>query len=208
MKTLLSHNELVLAARKDLSELITDENDERLDSFQTPFTEDPPETYDALGTLMDALKSGRQGEVSQKAFVILDERTAEDGNTCQVAVDGRNEEDSNEIQVAFRCELSSATHGLAAVEESTNSQLTKVIRDIRNEAAMVGGLWNKQRVDELRSRPKRIDVDDYPPHENWDDTCGPEDPDTDIPYYPIFMTADISLKVSSRAVLAQHELTR
>lgn len=196
LRDLLSHDGLVLVAKRDLSELISNRDDDKIDSFQTPFTADLPDVYDSLGEFMDAAKSRQHGDINHKSFVILDETTAEDGKTCQIAVDGREDEQSNEIQIAFRCELASATHGLAAMEAASENELTKVIRDLRNEAAMVGGVWSKQRVDEFRSRPKRIDVGDYPPHENWDEGSGPENPDTDIPYFPIFQTAEISLEVS------------
>ncbi|KFG86523.1 hypothetical protein MANI_013667 [Metarhizium anisopliae] len=194
LRDLLSHDVLVLVAKRDLSELISNRDDDKLDSFATPFTADLPDAYDSLGEFMDAAKSRQHGDISHKSFVILDETTAEDGKTCQIAVDGREDEQSNEIQIAFRCDLASATHGLAAIEAASENELTKVIRDLRNEAAMVGGVWSKQRVDEFRSRPKRINVGDYPPHENWDEGSGPKSPDTDIPYFPIFQTAEISLE--------------
>ncbi|KAK2616744.1 hypothetical protein QQS21_000356 [Conoideocrella luteorostrata] len=192
LKDLLSHDELVLVAEKDLSKLIT--NGDELDSFQTPFSDAPPAAHESLGTFMDARQS--RDNISRKAFVILDGTTAEDGKTCQIATDGRQDERGDSIQIAFRCNLPSATLSLVAVEEAAAS--TKAVRELRNEAAMVGGQWDKQRVDELRARPKRIDVEQYPIHDSWDESSTPGSLDTDIPYFPIFQTAEVNLKTINK----------
>ena len=62
---------------------------------------------------------------------------------------------------------------------------------------MVGGVWSKQQVDEFRARPRRIDVGEYPVHDSWDEYSGPDSSETDIPYVPVFQTAQISLEVNS-----------
>lgn len=92
LRDLLSHDGLVLVAKRDLSELISNRDDDKLDSFETPFTADLPDAYDSLGEFMDAAKSRQHGDISHKSFVVLDETTAEDGKTCQIAVDGREDE--------------------------------------------------------------------------------------------------------------------
>jgi len=190
LRDLLAHDELVLVGKKDLSELKT--SDAELDSFDTPFKEDLPEIVQSLGIFMDATKS--KDGISHKAFVILDQTTASDKNTCQIATDGREDEESQWTYIAFRCELSSIIHGLEAVEQAVEA--TGTARDLRSEAAMVGGVWSKRRVDEFRARPRRIGVGKYAVHESWDEYSGRDNAETDIPYIPVFKTSEISLEVS------------
>ncbi|KHN98500.1 uncharacterized protein MAM_03624 [Metarhizium album ARSEF 1941] len=189
LRDLLSGDKLVLVAKRDLWELITNRDDDRLESFISPFTEDIPDAHDCLCEFMDAVKSRDYGHISHKSFVILDDTTDDDGTTCQIAVDGREEEESNDIHIAFRCELASAADALAAIQASSENQLTKVVRDLRNEATMIGGVWSKQRADEFRSRPSHIDTGDYPPHQDWGTDGDAEGRDTDPPCIPIFQTA-------------------
>ncbi|KAK2591574.1 hypothetical protein QQS21_010744 [Conoideocrella luteorostrata] len=191
LRDLLSNDELALVAKEDLTELITGGNNADLDSFQSPFSGDFEQSYEALEVFIDATQSA--AGISRKVFVVLDETTAGDKKTCQIATDGREVDDINEMQFALRCTLSSVPHSLAAVERAA-AESPQAIRDLRNEAALVGGVWDKHRVDEFKARPRRIDVADYPVHEDWNDESGPVGPDTDLPYYPVFQTAEISLE--------------
>ncbi|PHH59539.1 hypothetical protein CDD81_2901 [Ophiocordyceps australis] len=188
LKDLLSHG-LALVAKTDLSELVT-RNDE-LASFQSPFATEAPADAEALNDFLDAIRSNET--LSRKAFVVLDETTAKDKKSCQVATDGRDEEQTVGLDVAFRCQLSSVIHGLKAVEH--DAQPIRAARCLRNEAALCGGVWEKQRADGVKAKPKRIDIRDYPVNENWDEYSGPDSPYTEIPYYPLFQTAKIDLDI-------------
>lgn len=187
LKDLVARDDVVLVAKTDLSKLITGQDE--LDSFRPPFTEHLPEASETLRKFLDATKS--KNHISRKAFVVLDKTTSEDKRTCQIATDGREDEDADGLHVAFRCTISSIPPALDAVQQA--AEPVKLVRDLRGEAAMVGGVWEKQRVDEFRARPKRIHVGEYPVHDNWDEYSGPDSPFTEIPYYPVFQTAKIGL---------------
>ncbi|PHH73867.1 hypothetical protein CDD82_5234 [Ophiocordyceps australis] len=186
LEGLLSHG-LVLVAKTDLSELVTRNDD--LASFQSPFAGEAPADAQALSDFLDSIKSNEA--LSRKAFVILDDTTAKDKKSCQVATDGRDDEETVGLGVAFRCQLSSVIQGLAAIEH--DAQPIRAARRLRNEAAMCGGVWEKQRADGLKARPQRIDTAHYPVNQNWDEYSGPDSPNVEIPYYPLFQTAKIDL---------------
>lgn len=149
------------------------------------------ETCEALETFMSARISSK--DLSQEFLVILDEYTKGDKPTCQIAIDGRGIEDISEAQFSFRCDLASVHEALVAVETGS-TDLSLAIRLRRNEAAMVGGVWSSEEVDRLKARPKYTEAfEGYKQRENVGSSIGT---DRDAPYYPIFLTATISFKVS------------
>jgi hypothetical protein len=194
LHSILSNSSTALVAKEDLSRLLTNSDDAQLSSFRSPFVSDEDEVdEDAFRSCLDALVSTPSNR--QKAFVVLDQFTAGEKRTCQIAIDGRELEDIREPQFAFRCDVSSIPAALASIEDSPEVG-PSTIRRMRNEAALVGGSWNKDRVDLFKTRPDRGLSASYPVHRSFDLASGCIGPETDIPYFGIFQTAQISLAVS------------
>lgn len=179
----------VLVGKRDMSELLTSD-DKPINSFETPFNLKVPEILQAVSEFMDAAKT-KKG-ISKNTFVVLDSTTAKDKTTCQVAIDSRHEEELYWDYVPFRCELSSLIPALEALEHGDG---TATARKLRNEAAMVGGVWKQQQVDAVRNKQSRLAAADFPKSEAWDEYCGAESSESALPYVPVFRTADISLEV-------------
>lgn len=190
MKSLLSHDELILIARKDLSELITgDDDDDKLAEFQPPFSQEQPQASQDLATFMKATKAN--SAILDHGFIILDATTATDGQTCQVGTDERSDADSPYGHyVAFRSNISSVVRGLQELQHSENP--IQAVRRLRNESAMIGGVWDQELADTFRAKPEKLPLNQYPVHSDWD-----EFGNGDAPFYPIFLTAaHVKLEVS------------
>lgn len=197
---LLENDRLVLVANKpDLSNLLTG-NDRPINGVNTPFTSSMPDGLQPMYDFMAAAK--RKEGISSKAFVVLDQQTAKDGKTCQVAThDNDSDEDNYQDRVVFRCDLSSAFATLEALDrglgEENDDYRHNTARSLRNEAAIAGGVWSREASDSQRARVSRIFLNEYPRSSDWDDSSGCRDAWDPLarPYVPVFRTADISPEV-------------
>ncbi|KAI1082928.1 hypothetical protein F5B20DRAFT_489790 [Whalleya microplaca] len=188
LNDVLTDQRLVLVGKRDLSQLLS-HDDKPIDPFETPFNQEYPEILQSMSEFMDATKNAK--DISKTAFVVLDSTTAKDKVTCQVATDGRHEQESHWDYVTFRCQISSLIPALEALDQGNG---TATARKLRNEAAMVGGVWKQQRVDGLKKKPPHFKLTDFPQSKDWDEYCGPESSESVLPYVPVFRTADISLE--------------
>jgi hypothetical protein len=191
----------VLVAKPDLSQLLT-KDDRPIDgvhtAFITPFTATLPDGIEPMRTFMAAAKI-KEG-ISSKVFIVLDQQTAKDGNTCQVSThDDGSDEDNYEVRVPFRCELTSAISDALALEVGLEQYGHTTARALRNEAAIAGGIWTQESVERqhshARERAARITEAQYPQSKDWDEFSGTVTSEDPRPYVPVFCTADIILEV-------------
>ena len=157
--------------------LTGDSDEEHLDTVES-FKEDLPLIFQVMEDFMNAV--AKKSGVNGRAFVILDDTTAKDKSTCLVAADVRGDNSHGIDYTGFRCQFSSA---LSALEPLIHGSET--IREMRNEAAMAGGVWSKSTLDKIKSRKPRIDASKFPLSKHWNTGCGTMF-HSDKPYYPVF----------------------
>lgn len=188
---------VLVVSKPDLSVLLTGD-DRRINSVNSPFTANMPSGLQPMYDFMAAAK-GKEG-MSSKAFVILDQQTANDGRTCQVTThDDGSDDDNYQDRVIFRCDLSSAFVALEALErglgEENDDYRLNTARSLRNEAAIAGGVWTREASDSQHARVSRISLNEYPRSSDWNDSSQRQNAGDPRPYVPVFRTADMSLEV-------------
>lgn len=170
-----------------MSSLISDDSDDAaLKSIET-FSEDIGQKRIAITKFFDAAAS--KDGISSSAIVILDARTTKDRRTCLVIADARKDKFRTGEYMGFRCVFTSA---LAAVNALETGRAT--LRELRDEAVLAGGTWDKETLEEIRSEKSSLDMSKFPPSKDWDTKCAAHVSGTRL--WPVFRTADISKKVS------------
>ncbi|KAI0172570.1 hypothetical protein GGR52DRAFT_413875 [Hypoxylon sp. FL1284] len=188
LKSFLSHanQQVAIAANIDLSDLITDDSDDKALSSVKVIERKLPEWFQTITKFMDTI--AHRSDVNSKALIILDANTAQDKSTCFIAVDNRADEYSPSPYRGFRCEFASLVPALEALAYASAI-------DLRNQAALCPGAWRKEILEAKKQQPSGIKRSDYPVHKAWSTELVPSNNETSKPYFPVFRTADVSLEV-------------
>ncbi|KAH9908392.1 hypothetical protein F4778DRAFT_717079 [Xylariomycetidae sp. FL2044] len=202
-----SGDRTVLAAKQDLSETIPYGKLEEGTAIEA-FDMQMPEWTRTIPRIFDQISE--KPEFASQILVILDETTAEDQTSCQVAVDAREDEFGLFPTVNFRCDFASLASAIDALTSRASEQgnnMCIAARELRNEAALSSsGVWSEREIiDKKTSRKPQIDISRYPRHANWSTGRVPADNESSRPYFPVFRTADIDAQVLDEFVQAAYK---
>ncbi|KAK8011046.1 hypothetical protein PG990_010011 [Apiospora arundinis] len=206
--TILSHGELVLPLKPDLSEVLT-ADDMPITSYESPFVNlDTDGELEAIETMRQAMV--RENMAGTKAYAVLDSHSAKDRTTCYVTSfeyenvkkgddDDDDDDEESTSNVCVRCDIGSIVSILSSLQEAEESTRA---RKHRNEAAIVGGVWDTRKAMRLRAHPSTLNAPRHKlrsahwrPSPAWDKYCAMGGRgETARPYVPVFRTADISIE--------------
>lgn len=179
-------------------------------SYKSPFVNlDTDGELEAIETMRQAMV--RENMAGTKAYAVLDSHSAKDRTTCYVTSfeyenvkkgddDDDDDDEESTSNVCVRCDIGSIVSILSSLQEAEESTRA---RKHRNEAAIVGGVWDTRKAMRLRAHPSTLNAPRHKlrsahwrPSPAWDKYCAMGGRgETARPYVPVFRTADISIEV-------------